>query len=117
MSLSNFLHKAFTIKDLGCAKFFLSLEITRSQNGIYVVQRKYITDILTDTGMSQAKGVKTPLPSGLQLQDEDDEFFEDPSQFRRLIGRLLYPNFTRPDITYVVHYLSHVVHKPCKPHW
>lgn len=58
-----------------------------------------------------------PLPPGLQLQEEDGELIEDPLRFRRLIGKLLYMNFTRPYIMYVVHHLSQFVHKPQKLHW
>lgn len=110
------LHQAFTIKDLGCANIFLGLEITRSKEGIYVNQKKYITDILLDTEMNEAKPTQTPLPPGLQLQDDVGENLVDASQYRRLIGRLLYLNFTRPNITYAVHYLSQIVHNPRKPH-
>lgn len=115
--LKQFLHGAFTIKDLGYAKFFLGLEVTRSHDGICVNQKNYITDLVIDTRLVQVKSVKTPLPSGLQLQEEEREILEDPSQFQRLIGRLLYLGFTRPDITYAVHHLSQFVHRPKKPHW
>lgn len=40
------LHKLFTIKDLGSAKYFLGLEIVRKKEGMYINQRKYILDIL-----------------------------------------------------------------------
>lgn len=74
-------------------------------------------DIISDTGMLQAKGVNTPLSFGLDLHEEKGELLDDPSTFRRLIGRLLYLNFTHPDIMYAVHHLSQFVHQPQKPHW
>lgn len=67
--LKQSLHKAFTIKDLGYAKFFLGLEVARSPEGIFVNQKKYVTDIVLDIGLSQAKDARTPLPPGLQLQE------------------------------------------------
>lgn len=115
--LKQSLHLAFTIKDLGYAKYFLGLEIARSIDGIFINQRKYILDIISDTGMLQAKGVKVPLPCGLELQEEKIELLDDPSSYRRLIGRLLYLNFTRPDVMYVVHHLSQFIHQPRRPHW
>lgn len=53
--------------------------------------------------MSKAKEVHTPFPKGLQLQVDEGDLVEDSSQYHRLIGRLLYLSFTRPDIMYVVH--------------
>lgn len=44
------------------------------------------------------------------------ELLEDPSQYRQLIGRLLYLNFTRPDIIFSVNQLSQFSTKPWKTH-
>lgn len=47
-----FLYQKFTIKDLGYAKYFLGLEIIRSENGIFDNQRKYALDLVQDAGIS-----------------------------------------------------------------
>nr|GEV01693.1 hypothetical protein [Tanacetum cinerariifolium] len=44
---------------------------------------------------------------GLKLDKGEHEATVDASQYRRLIGRLLYLQATRPDITYSVNVLSH----------
>ncbi|KAL0307075.1 UNVERIFIED_CONTAM: Retrovirus-related Pol polyprotein from transposon RE1 [Sesamum radiatum] len=60
--VTTYLHELFTIKDLGEAKYFLGLELARSDHGLQVTQHKYLQDILHDTCMVDAKPASTPLP-------------------------------------------------------
>ncbi|GAA0177421.1 transmembrane signal receptor [Lithospermum erythrorhizon] len=41
----------------------------------------------------------------------------DRAKYRRLVGRLLYLEFTRPDIGFAVHILSQFLQKPKEEHW
>ncbi|KAL2241232.1 UNVERIFIED_CONTAM: Retrovirus-related Pol polyprotein from transposon RE1 [Sesamum indicum] len=113
--VKDYLHGLFTIKDLGHAKYFLGLEIARSSEGTSVTQQKYIKDIIHDSGLDNANPVHTPLPLGLKLSS-CGTVLEDPESYRRLIGRLLYLGFTRPDVSYGAQQLSQFVHRPCKEH-
>ncbi|KAL0287825.1 UNVERIFIED_CONTAM: Retrovirus-related Pol polyprotein from transposon RE1 [Sesamum angustifolium] len=53
--VKSFLDSAFTIKDLGPAKYFLALEIARSVAGTSITQHKFIPDIISDAGLSHPK--------------------------------------------------------------
>ncbi|XP_057962271.1 uncharacterized protein LOC131153837 [Malania oleifera] len=86
--LKYFLHDKFTIKDLGELKYFLSLEIARSRIGISVCERKFILDTLEQAGVIGAKPVAFPMDSNLKLTIADANFYEDPSAYRRLIGKM-----------------------------
>ena len=107
--VKRFLDDQFTIKDLGEAKYFLGIELFRSSAGLALCQRKYSLDIIADVGLTNAKPVSTPLPSGcvIPINDASAVLLLDPGPYRHLIGRLLYLSFTRPDLTYVVQQLSH----------
>ncbi|KAL2240102.1 UNVERIFIED_CONTAM: Retrovirus-related Pol polyprotein from transposon RE1 [Sesamum indicum] len=110
------LHNLFTIKNLGKARFFLGLEIGRSDEGMIITQGKYIKDILADTGLTQSKATNTPLPAGLQLKAAAGKQLNNPESYRRLLGRLLYLGFTRPDICYATQQLSQFMQFPCQEH-
>ena len=45
------LGRAFEVKDLGPLRYFLGIEIAKSPKGIVLSQRKYVLDLLTETGM------------------------------------------------------------------
>ena len=53
------LAEEFEIKDLGALKYFLGMEFARSKEGIFVNQRKYVLDLLDETGMLGCKPAET----------------------------------------------------------
>uniref|UniRef100_A0A2N9FUM9 Reverse transcriptase Ty1/copia-type domain-containing protein n=1 Tax=Fagus sylvatica TaxID=28930 RepID=A0A2N9FUM9_FAGSY len=73
-----FLDQQFKLKDLGPAKYFLSLELARSHKGISLCQRKYALDILQDSGFLGSKPVKFPMEH-LKLRKDQGELLTDPN--------------------------------------
>ncbi|KAL2227775.1 UNVERIFIED_CONTAM: Retrovirus-related Pol polyprotein from transposon RE1 [Sesamum indicum] len=109
-SVKHYLDRLFTIKDLGPAQYFLNLELARSPHGLQVTQRKYLHDILSYSSMLHVVPASTPFPFSLKLTHDRGALLPDPSRYRRLIGRLLYLGFTRPDISFAVQQLSQFLH-------
>ncbi|XP_011078646.1 uncharacterized protein LOC105162338 [Sesamum indicum] len=87
--VKSYLDGLFTIKDLGCARFFLGLQIARSESGISLTQSKYIHDIINDCGLQNSKPAATPLPPGIKLQTTSGENLVDPERYRRLDALVL----------------------------
>nr|GEZ45992.1 putative reverse transcriptase, RNA-dependent DNA polymerase, Gag-polypeptide of LTR copia-type [Tanacetum cinerariifolium] len=110
------LDKEFSIKDLGTLKYFLRIEVVKTKYGLVLSQRKYTLDILNDCGKLGCNPSTFPNEQGLKLDKGEHEATVDASQYRRLIGRLLYLQATRPDITYSVNVLSQFVADPRKSH-
>ncbi|XP_019085950.1 PREDICTED: uncharacterized protein LOC109126647 [Camelina sativa] len=98
--------ECFPMKDLGPLKFFLGIEVSRGKQGIYVSQRKYTLDIISECGLLGAQPIDTPLEQNHALAKDAGELYSNPSRYRRLVGRLVYLALTRPDLSYVVHLLA-----------
>lgn len=111
-----YLGQHFQYKDLGPPQYFLGLEIQRSDDGIYVCQRKYILDLQKDTGLTGCKPNFTPMESNKHLPLCEDDHLPNAKVYMRLVGRLLYLGFTRPDISFSVNKLSQFYSQPCSHH-
>ena len=73
-TLKNYLSEEFELKDLGVLRYFLGMEVARNKTGISISQRKYILDLLQETGMLGCKPVDTPMEPNLKLGlGEEDE--------------------------------------------
>lgn len=114
--LSFFLDGKFKLKDLGNLKYFLGLEVARSQTGIFLSQRNYALQLLDEVGLLGCKPHSTPMDPNNKIRREDGEFLENASQYRTLIGKLLYLTVSRPDISYSVNFLSQFMDKPTDVH-
>ncbi|CAM8940683.1 unnamed protein product [Rhodiola kirilowii] len=115
-SLKTFLHTQFQTKDLGTLKYFLGVEVSRSKRGIYLSQRKYVLDLLSETGKLVARPCSAPMTPNIQLTTEG-ELMDDPECYRRLVGKLNYLTVTRPDIAYSVSIVSQFLASPTVDHW
>ncbi|XP_072060397.1 uncharacterized protein [Arachis hypogaea] len=111
-----FLDDKFKIKDLGLLKFFIGMEVSRSNAGIALYQRKYALDLITDCGLLGAKPASTPMEYTASLSKASGSPLPDATIYRRLVGRLLYLTNTRPDLSYSVGCLSHFMDSPTDAH-
>lgn len=111
-----YLHECFHLKDLGKLKYFLGIEVAHGSDGLFLSQRKYVLDILSETGMLGAKPSMIPMEQNLKLTTNSGTPLADPSCYRHLVGRLIYLTVTRPDISYAVHILSQFMNLPYTEH-
>ncbi|XP_019165700.1 PREDICTED: uncharacterized protein LOC109161664 [Ipomoea nil] len=94
----------FKIRDLGKPGFFLGIETVDTTGGMILSQRRYMTDLLTRAGMVDCKPLATPA-SVAQSATPSDELFDNPTQYRRIVGALQYLTITRPDLSYSINHL------------
>ncbi|XP_017239544.1 uncharacterized mitochondrial protein AtMg00810-like [Daucus carota subsp. sativus] len=116
--LKDLLHEQFTIKDLGPVKYYLGLEVKRTQKGIFLSQQKFINDLLEVANLSQANPLSVPFDPHIKLYDSDESgpLLSNATVYRALIGKLLYLTTTRPDVAFSVQLLSQFLHAPRLKH-
>jgi Reverse transcriptase (RNA-dependent DNA polymerase) len=110
------LYKEFEMKDLGRLKYFLGIEVARSKEDISLSQRKYVLDLLSETGMLDCRPVDTPVVQNLKLGELQDQVPANKERYQRLVGKLIYLSHTRPDIAYAVSVVSQFMHAPGEQH-
>jgi hypothetical protein len=71
--LQEHLSRDFEMRDLGCLKYFLGIEVSRSRAGIFLNQRKYALDLLKEIGMTGCKPTNSPTDGELKLCAEEDQ--------------------------------------------
>lgn len=117
-ALKHLLDVKFSIKDLGNIKYYLGLEISRNMDGIFVSQQKFIHDLLSSANMLDYKSLAVPIDPHLKLFDnfKSCPLIDNPSIYRAWVGKLLYLNSCRPDISFSVQMLSQYLHAPRVKH-
>ncbi|XP_057823429.1 secreted RxLR effector protein 161-like [Cryptomeria japonica] len=77
-----------------------------------------ITEIKRDMfRMQDCKLAFTPMETGLKLSTKYDSPLIDETQFRELVGNLIYLTTTRPDLSFAVSYISCFMTTPKANHW
>jgi hypothetical protein len=114
--LQECLSTKFKMKDLGRLKYFLGIEAVRTNNGIYLSQRKYILDLLSETGMLECKSVESSILQNHRLVIHPDKVPTNKERYRRLVGRLIYFSYTCPDIAYVISVVNQFMYAPSEDH-
>ena len=60
----------------------MGIEIAQSKSSVVMSQRKYILDILEETGMIDCKLVDTPMDPNVKFVPRQGEPLRDPRRYR-----------------------------------
>ncbi|GJX11344.1 hypothetical protein Tco_0201203 [Tanacetum coccineum] len=101
---------------MGELTFFLGLQVTQKDDGIFISQDKYVDEILKKFGFLTIKTAGTPIKTlKLLLKDAEAEDV-DIHLYRLMIGSLMYLTTSRPDIMFVVCACARFQVTPKGPH-
>ena len=104
--LKHHLFSHFQTKNLRKLKYFQSIEIAQSNSGVVMSKKKYVLDILEETGMLDYKPIDTPMDPNVKLVPRQGEPLRDPRRYRLLVRRLNYLTVTRSDIFFPMSVVS-----------
>ncbi|GJU97631.1 putative ribonuclease H-like domain-containing protein [Tanacetum coccineum] len=94
-------HKKFHMSFMGELTFFLGLQVKQKEDGIFISQGKYVTDILKKFSFFDVKTASTPIETQNPLLKDEDGKEVDVYMYRLMIGSLMYLTASRPDIMYL----------------
>ena len=63
------------------------------------------------------KPASTPKKANVDLWCDDTHLLNDPGQYKKLIGKLIYLRITKPNIIFTVGVLSRLMRQPREVHW
>ncbi|CAL9006280.1 unnamed protein product [Prunus brigantina] len=106
----------YEMTDLGLLHHFLGMRVEQTDKHIFIHQKKYAMKILEKFGMRDCKSVAIPLVVNEKLCREDGSEAADESEFRHIVGSLLYLTATRPDVMFASSLLARFMHNPSKKH-
>ncbi|GKE39372.1 putative ribonuclease H-like domain-containing protein, partial [Tanacetum coccineum] len=96
------MHKKFQMSSIGEITFFLGLQVTQKDDGIFISQDKYVDEILKKFGFSTVKTASTPMDTSKPLLKDTKAEDVDVHLYRSMIGSFMYLTTSRPDIIFVV---------------
>lgn len=73
---------------MGSLKYFLRIKVAHSSSGLFLCQRKYTLDIVSEVGLLGARHVDFPIEQNHKLGLAAGALYSDPTAYRRLVGRL-----------------------------
>lgn len=95
----------FDIKDLGELTYFLGIGIYWSKEELFLSQRKYTFDLLSDAYDLGGSPTKNPLEDGYKVLRKgkfEDKTYGDVKQYRKMVWKLIYLTITRSDVCFAV---------------
>ncbi|KAJ9523654.1 hypothetical protein QJQ45_019923 [Haematococcus lacustris] len=114
------LSSAFKLKDLGEARWFLGMQLTRdrAEGTIKLDQQKFVQELVTANSKSAAHSKPLPMAPAVKLVREGDALDTTLHHYSALVGSLLYLTCcTRPDIAFAVGALARHMSAPTTQHW
>ncbi|CAA0812904.1 cysteine-rich RLK (RECEPTOR-like protein kinase) 8 [Striga hermonthica] len=107
----------FRMSDLGQLSYYLGIEVKQGRDSIILCQRAYAEKLLVRSGMADCKSCTTPMEERLKLTKASTAGKVDATRYRSIVGGLRYLVYTRPNIAFVMGYVSRFMEDHREDHW
>lgn len=98
--------KEFEMSMIGELSFFLLLQVSHTNEGIFVSQTKYLKEMLKWFGMEECAPISTPMITKCKLSKDDESPKVNSTLYRYMIGSLLYLIDSRSCITQAIEMIA-----------
>ena len=98
----------FEMSLVGELTYFLGLQVKQMENTIFILQSKYVKNLVKKFGMDNGGHKRTPAATHLKLTKDENGVAVDQNMYKSMIGSLLYLTASRPDITEVKRILKYI---------
>ncbi|KAK2987733.1 hypothetical protein RJ640_016831 [Escallonia rubra] len=109
--------KEFEMTDIGEMSYFLGVEVKQMEDGIFMSQRKYAEQILSQFRMKDCNPVAIPVETGVELRIDSNRKSVNPTLYKSMVESLRYLTFTQPNITYAVGSVNRYTERPKQDHF
>ncbi|GJY36591.1 retrovirus-related pol polyprotein from transposon TNT 1-94 [Tanacetum coccineum] len=106
----------FQMSMMGQISFFLGLQISQNPRGIFINQSKYANELLKKFDLHKSDPIDTPMVERTKLDGDLSGIPVDQTQYRSMIGSLMYLTANRPDLVFAVCVWARYQSKPTKKH-
>ncbi|GJR45475.1 putative ribonuclease H-like domain-containing protein [Tanacetum coccineum] len=96
------MHDKFQMSSMGELSFFLGLQVKQKSDRIFIIQDKYVDEILKKFDFASVKTASTPMKTNKALIKDEEVEDVDVHLYRSMIGSLMYLISSRPDIMFAV---------------
>jgi len=115
-SLKQGLKSEFEMIDLGILSYFLRIEFAYTEKGIFMHQRKYISEVLKKFKMMGCKPVETLAELNVKLVKSEDEGSVDGTMFRQIVGSLRFICHSRSEVAFSGGLVNWFMRDPRQPY-
>ncbi len=93
--LNKLFKQEFEMKDLGELCYFFDIEVIQSPKRIWLLQRQYALNKLSEYGMMGCKPISIPFEQNMKLSVDKGDLVKDIIMYKRIVGSLIYMTITR----------------------